>query len=259
MHSASMGTQYSGLDRPNSWRGHRPDLKLGQGDPQVVVDISVANTYLYPASITLLDSSKEPHEELITIRPDPDESIIDGTWKIPAKGYGKSILESVCDKYGYDLLNGNSEAARAIVDEMALVASANAQTIAKSLVRNKPVGMDTTLAQPAFAIKYVTERRQILRAAKFLFDRPELEDEEISVYHTSTPLHQNTPLPSSVAGALQVARRNTQEWNANFGNPWSRLFRHSACFCLHLPMSETLTNAALFPYVARTRSCNNTD
>ncbi|KAL2043941.1 hypothetical protein N7G274_003461 [Stereocaulon virgatum] len=196
--------------------GHRPDLKLGQGDPQIVVDISVANAYIYPASITLLDSSKEPHEELITISPDLDESIIDGTWKIPAKGYGKSILEFVCDKYGFDLLGGNSEASRAIVDEMALVASANAQMIAKSLVRNKPVGMVSTPAQPAFTIKCVTEQRQILRAAKFLFERPELEDEEISVYQTSTPLHQNTPLPSSVAGALQVARRTNQEWNANF-------------------------------------------
>lgn len=109
--------------------GDRADIWLGQGDPQIAADVSFANTCLRVASITLLDSTKEPSEQLIELKPDPDESLIDGTWKIPARGYGKSGLEQICDKESSQYLTG--EVSRAIIEEMALVTGANAQTTAK--------------------------------------------------------------------------------------------------------------------------------
>lgn len=165
--------------------------------------MSFANTCLRVASITLLDSTKEPSEQLIELKPDPDESLIDGTWKIPARGYGKSGLEQICDKESSQYLTG--EVSRAIIEEMALVTGANAQTTAKYLVRNK---LSSASRENISANKCATEQRQILKATRLVFDRPELEDDEVSVYQLRRPLHQHTPAPSSVAGALQTVRKH---------------------------------------------------
>ena len=183
--------------------GDRADIRLGQGDPHIVVDMSFANTCLRVASVTLLDSTKEPKDQLITVNPDPDESLIDGTWKIQARGYGKSVLEQICDKESSQYLTG--EASRAIIEEMALVTGANAQTIAKYLVRNK---LSSASGEKISATKCATGQRQILKATRFLFDRPKLEDDEVSVYQLRRPLHQHTPAPSSVAGAFQTVREH---------------------------------------------------
>ncbi|KAK3166918.1 hypothetical protein OEA41_010043 [Lepraria neglecta] len=201
--------------------GDQVDIRPGQGDPHIVVDMSFANTCLRVASVTLLDSTKEPNEQLITIYPDPDESLIDGTWKIPARGYGKSVLEQICDNEISQYLTG--EASRAIIEEMALVTDANAQTIAKYLVRNK---LSSASGEKISATKCATGQRQILKATRFLFDRPKLEDDEVSIYQLRRPLHQHTPAPSSIAGALQTVRehdRTGQEWTMKFWNKMTKV------------------------------------
>ena len=182
--------------------------------------MSFANTCLRVASVTLLDSTKEPNE-LITINPDPDESLTDGTWKIPVRGYGKSVLEQICDKESSEYLTG--EASRAIIEEMVLVTGTNAQTIAKYLVRNK---LSSASGEKISATECATGQRQILKATRFLFDRPKLEDDEVSVYQLRRPLHQHTPAPSSVAGALQTVRehdRTGQEWTMKFWNNMTKV------------------------------------
>ena len=174
--------------------GHRPALKLGEGNPQVVVNMDVSVSYFRESSITLLDSSVEPHEELITFETDSDESPIDGTWKIPALGYGKVILEFICGQRRLD--NLTEENTMAIVEELASVAGANAQAIAKSLMRK--LGL----------VKAEIEHKQILRATRFLFNRPDIDD--IAVYYTGQPLRKGSTVPSAVSGVLQMTT-NTEE------------------------------------------------
>ena len=199
--------------------GHQQGFRLGNGEPQVVVDHGVEATRSREASITLLDSSEEPHEVLITIKSDADESVIDGTWKITARGYGRTVLETFCDRESDLYLT--AEASSAIVEEMAPVTGANAMAIGKNLIRKRQVG--TLVKIPT--IRCAVERRAILKATRFLFDCPRLEEQELLAYQAPKPFSYNSLPPSSVAGALEVARdrkhgHSGQKWAESF---WEKI------------------------------------
>ena len=197
--------------------GHQQGFRLGNGEPQVVVDHGVEATRSREASITLLDSSEEPHEVLIAIKSDADESVIDGTWKITARGYGRTVLETFCDRESDLYLT--AEASSAIVEEMAPVTGANAMAIGKNLIRKSEILVKIP------TIRCAVERRAILKATRFLFDCPRLEEQELLAYQAPKPFSYNSLPPSSVAGALEVARdrkhgHSGQKWAESF---WEKI------------------------------------
>ena len=195
--------------------GHQQGFRLGNGDPQVVVDHGVEATRLSEASITLLDSSKEPHEELIAIKADADEPVIDGTWKIRARGYGRTILETFCDRESDHYLT--AEASSAIVEEMASVTGANAQTYGKDMVRTRRIGEHVSIP----TIGCVMERRSIPKATRFLFDCPKLQEQDLSPYQAPKPISYHTLPPSSVAGVVGLARDSKY---GQSGPRWAKSF-----------------------------------
>lgn len=201
--------------------GHRPGFRVGNGDPQVVVDHGVEGNHLSEASIILLDSSKEPHEQLIKIKSDPDESAIDGTWKITARGFGKTVLETFCDRERGLYLT--AEMSSAIVEEMAPVTGANAQAIGKCLIRQK---RRASISEGMPNIKCAVERMQILKATKFLFDSPKLGEQEVSTYQVPKPFLYNSLPPSSIAGALEIARDRK---HGHGGEQWAKDFWYKIC------------------------------
>ena len=98
--------------------GDRADIRLGQGNPHIVVDMSFANTCLRVASVTLLDSTKVIEPGFFRIQPGVPvrngvrkHAIIDGPvtgidgsrWAARHKG-GESIALSCID----DVEPGNS-------------------------------------------------------------------------------------------------------------------------------------------------------
>ena len=204
--------------------GHQQGLRLGNGDPQVVVDHGVEATRLNEASIILLDSSKEPHEELIAIKADADESVIDGTWKIAARGYGRTILETFCDQESDLYLT--AEASSAIVEEMTAVTGANAQTYGKDMVRKRRIGKYVCIP----TIGCTVERRAILKATRFLFDCPKLQEQDLSPYQASEPIYCRILPPSSVAGVLESA---SDRKHGHSGQQWAKSFWEKLSHVIH--------------------------
>ena len=244
-----------GLNVLVNGKGHQPGLRVGNGDPQVVVDHGVEATHLSEASIILLDSSKEPHEQLITIKSDPDESAIDGAWKIMARGYGRTVLETFCDRESGPYLT--AEMSSAIVEEMAPVTGANAHFIGKNLIKKRQVANSHKIPN----IRCAVEPRQILKATRLLFNRPKLGEQELSTYQARRYLSSKTLPPSSVAGALEIARDRKhgldgEQWATSFWQDIAKVIQRLSLVVLAFAHVRNLDECDRLPLCGSTELLN---
>ncbi|KAL9116338.1 MAG: hypothetical protein Q9187_007138 [Circinaria calcarea] len=96
---------------------------FGVSPARVIIDTRSMD--MEAPSVTLLATSADGDREILfKLEPDPDESEIDATYRLPAKGYGKAILESIW---------GHSDGREGVVQEMTLLICGFAVAFSKSL------------------------------------------------------------------------------------------------------------------------------
>lgn len=131
------------------------EIRMGLGNEQVIVDIRGCGY----SSISLLDC--DGGDVLITIKSDGEELEIDGDYRLPMKGYGRTLLLE--DSPNEDIVEGMMFLAVAI----ALVVSGQLieQNLCSSSIR-----------------RYAIDERKIFEVAKLLFDKPALTRENVNPY-----------------------------------------------------------------------------
>lgn len=185
------------------------EKKFGGGVNHIIIDLQdrrisgtgdMSELETRQPSITLLSAPN--NEELITLKPEPDEVRIDAVFTQYAAGYGKKILESVC---------GNEEL-NPLIYELTLLATAFAAIILQQLspkARSSFVGFsgdgpDET-QQVAEELKCPISEQDCMTAARFLFANQKLNMRLIKG-HTSMfsrrPLGMNLEMPLSISVIL---------------------------------------------------------
>ena len=154
--------------------------KFGADSEQLV--ILVEQPFSGP-SVTLLETTSK-HGELFTLQPDPDEFVIEGIIKSPARGFGMQWLNSVCVMQG----------SKAIVEEMKLISSAFAMIVAENTFmafgtemshlydESDDDAVPNGLLFAEGAMRMSTSGGQLMDAAKLLFDDTTLRDSSICNY-----------------------------------------------------------------------------
>jgi hypothetical protein len=212
------------------------EVPFGLGPAQIIIDArSVVSYKIREPSLTLLRRADETgNEPLFSFKPDPDESKIESIYRVPAKGYGKIALLSVISNFD----GISATATEAIVRDMTSVTCALVLLVSNSLGAGSPtypasgqsdeelsdeeydgsledldinsspdecdIGSQHELSDGAGHL--VIEKRRLLEAAQFIFNRQQINYATVSQYtelYTSKPLTRKLEPPRSVKAAFK--------------------------------------------------------
>jgi hypothetical protein len=178
------------------------DVNFGNGNPTIIIEVPPEKECLQP-SLTLLEASKEP---LLNLTSGSDDMVIDASHKVRARGYAREMLGMVIPDMPQHA---------AIVEEMETITSAFAWIICRHLVLEKTLSTSqATDSADADTKKCLVSSQQLLKAARFLFDNPTLNEGCIVAYmpqYSSAPLDGSSPPPASVESAKKWLRESASQ------------------------------------------------
>lgn len=154
--------------------GSRIDIRFGGSDEErIVIDAkSVADHQIREPSVALLDAKKE---YLFTLKPDPDESLIDAVPRIPAMGYGKAVLQGIT--------HGCTGKKNAVIEELQSFTIALATIMGNRLVKGRKLILDDdSIDDNSSGINCPAERQRVIEAAAFIFDNTHIDEGRVSLY-----------------------------------------------------------------------------
>ena len=208
--------------RPRSGDGQsNRSIRFGTPDlEQVFIDEVPADDEPF---ITLLDAQRE---HLLTIRPEPDTeyNLIGSVRRIPARGWGNSLLAN-------ELRNVTifRKPSQAIIEDLQTVTTAFAFVVAKNLVKDdshRNLGYDAE--EERNAMMYDVDEQRLLQASRFLFDNPRISRGNIDSFVRQCSfkaLDERLPRPLALDAAVRahplVENRDhvvNDEWNIICGN-----------------------------------------
>ena len=190
------------------------------GLEQVFIDEVAADN---EAFITLLDAQRE---HLLTIRTEPDTEygLIGSVRRIPARGWGNSLL--VDNLANVTIFRAPS---RAVIEDMQIVTTAFAFVVAKNLVKDdshrNTADDKGKMRDP---ITYDVDEQRLLQASRFLFDNPHISRGSIDSFVKQCSfkaLDERLPRPlamEAAARALPFVKNHdhvvNDEWNIICGH-----------------------------------------
>ena len=207
--------------RPRSDGQSNRSIRFGTPDlEQVFIDEVPTDDEPF---ITLLDAQRE---HLLTIRPEPDAEygLIGSVRRIPARGWGNSLLADALRNF--KIFRTPSQA---VIEDLQTVTTAFAFVVAKNLVKDdshRNLGYDTEKERNA--MRYDVDEQRLLQASRFLFDNPHISRGSIDSFLRQCPLKaldERLPRPlaldATARAHLQVENDDhvvNDEWNIICGN-----------------------------------------
>ena len=173
--------------------------------------------------ITLLDAQRE---HLLTIRPEPDaeSSLIGSVRRIPARGWGNSLLADALQNVR--IFRAPSQA---VIEDLQTVTTAFAFVIAKNLIKDdshRNVTHDT--GEERNTMMYDVDEQHLLQASRFLFNNPHISRGSIDSFVRQCyfkALDERLPRPLALDAAARahplVENHDNvvdDEWNIICGN-----------------------------------------
>lgn len=225
--------------------------KFGEGVYHIIIDLQdrrlswigdMAEPETRQPSITLLSVSDK--EELIKLKPEPDEVSIDAVFTQSAGGYGKKILESVC----------GGEERNPLVHELIILAVAFAVIISQQLSQ-KPRSTFTHFSNEdpddAENRQCTISEQNLMNAAKFVFANPKLNKKSIIGHikmFSEGPLDMDLEMPRSISIILEQLELPSQYNNQQA--MWDRMLetvRYLSVVILAFAFVRDLKNCAELP------------
>lgn len=192
------------------------NIRFGGSDSEQVFIEEVAADE--EASIILLDTERE---HLLKIEPEPDaeNNLIGSIRRLPARGWGNNLLS---DELGH--LQSFRIQSQAVMEELQIVTSAFAFTIAKHLIKDDTDrSMNQDMAKMRRQMVCNVDEQHLLETSRFLFDNPHIGHGEIASFaekYSFKALDERLPQPSALEAAwranVQVENRKNivdDEWN----------------------------------------------
>jgi hypothetical protein len=188
--------------------GHCTDIRFGgPNEEQIVIDPrGIVDDQIREPSIVLLDAKQEC---LFTLKPDPDESLIDAVHTIPALGYGKAVLQKVAHDYLGKI---------AVIEELQSFTTALAGIMGNHLVMDRELILDDdSIDDDSSGINCPVEPQRVMEAATFIFGNTRIDEGQASLYrgiYSSQPLTPEMTPPPAIQAAMrsQVTGEGAEIW-----------------------------------------------